>query len=82
MLLYGFIAVAAYLIGVYSHRILTKKHMITIKDTYEAPEKPQTTTQFLNACIVKLTDEIRKTGALRVKQLEPGKHQITLRVVK
>jgi len=78
----GFAAVAGYFAGFAVSRLIAKWGTKTVSDVYCAPERRQTPVQLQNACIIKLANEIRKTGAMRIDEIEPGKHKATLRVVK
>ena len=79
----GISLITGCLIGFFTCTRFFQKRTMLVTDIYEVPTgRKQTTTQFHNACIVKLTDEIRKTGALHVQELDPGRYKVTLRVVK
>lgn len=78
----GSTAVAAYLIGFFVSKFFAKRQIKTVRDVYEAQGKNPATIAFKNACAVKLANEIRESGALRIKQIEPDKYEVTLKVVK
>jgi len=81
-IIFGFFAVAGCLIGFSAAKLFFLQRIKTVTDTYEAPGRKQTTVQLHNACAIKLANEIRESGAMRVKETKPGKYQIILRVVK
>jgi hypothetical protein len=82
MLNYLAVAVAGYLLSHIINQHLTRKRIVTVSDTYEAPTTRQTPTQLGNACAVKIADQIRMSDALDIKETAPGVYNVTLRVIK
>jgi len=68
--------------GLSTGKSLAARNVVEVSDTYTAPEKLQTPTQLYNACAVKIANEIRESGALKVVPLEGNTYRVTLRVVK
>ena len=83
MIGYVAMAIAGYLLSHVINQYLTRRRIVTVTDTYEAPiGTRQTPTQLLNACAVKIANDIRMSGALEIKETTPGVYNVTLRVIK